>query len=44
MTVDPSRVLVVGGGAGGVATVAALLRRAADGLAPVDVTLVERVP
>jgi uncharacterized NAD(P)/FAD-binding protein YdhS len=44
MTVDPSRVLVVGGGAGGVATVAALLRRAADGLAPVEVTLVERSP
>src|SRR6476620_6997831 len=42
MTVRPRRVLVVGGGAGGVATAVALLRRAADGSAPVDVTLVER--
>ena len=42
MTVRPRRVLVVGGGAGGVATAVALLRRAVDGSAPVDVTLVER--
>jgi uncharacterized NAD(P)/FAD-binding protein YdhS len=42
MIVRPRRVLVVGGGAGGVATAVALLRRAADGSAPVDLTLVER--
>ena len=42
MASESGRVLVVGGGAGGVVTVAALLRRAERDRTDVDVTIVER--
>ena len=42
MAIEPSRVLVVGGGAGGVVTAAALLRQADRDGTYVDVTVVER--